>query len=80
MKIPHYISLIAILLVGIAGFYFYRYDKVFQTGVAIALSFSYIAWGIVHHFIHKDITVAVILEYVAVSFLGLVIVLSLVLK
>ena len=76
--IPHYVSLIGIFAVGILGFYMFGYDRLFQIGVALALSLSYVAWGIIHHIIHKDISLPVVLEYVAVSTLGLIIVLSLI--
>jgi len=74
--IPHYISLFARVL----GFYLFSYDKSFQIGVAIALAGSYVSWGIIHHVIHKDIYLSVILEYVAVAILGLVMILSLILR
>lgn len=76
--LPHYISLIAIFVMGVVGFYYFSYDRAFQVGVVIALAVSYVSWGIVHHMVHKDITTSVVLEYVAVSVLGTVIVLSLI--
>ncbi|AKM82861.1 hypothetical protein A2422_02730 [Candidatus Woesebacteria bacterium RIFOXYC1_FULL_31_51] len=78
--IPHYISLFAIFFAGVLGFYLFSYDKSFQIGVAIALAGSYVSWGIIHHVIHKDIYLSVILEYVAVAILGLVMILSLILR
>lgn len=78
--IPHYISLIAIFVAGIFGFYLFSYDRTFQIGVAVALATSYVSWGIIHHAIHKDIYLSVVLEYIAVAILGLVMVLSLILR
>lgn len=78
--IPHYFSLIAIFFVGVMGFYLFSYDKVFQIGVAVALATSYVSWGIIHHAIHKDISLSVVLEYVAVAILGLIMILSLILR
>lgn len=52
---PHYISLIGIFIAGILGFYFFSYDRFFQTAIVIALALSYVSWGIIHHAIHKDI-------------------------
>ena len=77
---PHYLSLIAILIAGLIGFIIFSYDKVFQIGVSIALSSAYISWGIIHHTIHKDISLSVVLEYVAVSILGMIMVLSLIFR
>ncbi len=76
--LPHYISLIGIFIAGIIGFYYFPYDKSFQTGLVVALAASYISWGVIHHSVHKDICLPVIFEYVAVSVLGLVIALSLI--
>ncbi len=73
----HYINLISILLAGLIGFYIFSYDPSFKIALVFALSASYIAWGIVHHTIHKDISLTVVLEYVTVSVLGLILVLSL---
>lgn len=77
-KLPHYISLIGILIAGIVGFYFFSYDRFFQIGIAVALAASYVSWGIIHHTIHKDICMAVILEYVTVAILGVVMLVSLI--
>lgn len=78
--IPHYFSLIAIFFVGVMGFYLFSYDKTFQIGVAVALSSAYVSWGVIHHAIHKDISLSVVLEYVAVAILGLIMILSLILR
>lgn len=77
---PHYFSLIAIFVAGILGFYIFSYDKVFQIGIAVALGASYVSWGIIHHTIHKDIYLSVILEYIAVAILGVTVVISLILR
>ena len=76
--LPHYISLIGILIAGILGFYFFSYDRFFQTAIVIALALSYVSWGIIHHAIHKDICLSIIMEYIAVSILGVVIALTLI--
>ncbi len=46
-------------------------------GVALAVAISYVSWGIIHHYIHHDLTFAVLVEYLAVAILGLVMVFSL---
>lgn len=78
--IPHYISLIAILIAGLVGFYIFSYDSYFQVAIAVALSVSYISWGIIHHAAHKDICWTIIFEYIAVSILGLVMILTLIFR
>lgn len=78
--IPHYISLIGIFLAGFIGFYFFSYDSFFQIGIVAAVSSAYVSWGIIHHTIHKDISVPVVIEYITVAVLGSVAVLSLILR
>ncbi len=75
--LPHYVSLIGILIAGLVAIIWFSYDPVFQMGVAIAVAVGYVVWGIVHHYIHRDLYLSVVLEYVAVGILGVVIVASL---
>lgn len=79
-NLPHYGSLFGILFVGALGFVFFSYDRVFQMGVALAVAISYVSWGIIHHYIHHDLTFAVLVEYLAVAILGLVMVFSLLVR
>lgn len=74
----HYVSLISIFVVGFLGFYFFSYDRIFQIAIVIALASSYVSWGIMHHTIHKDICLAIVIEYITVAILGTVMALSLI--
>lgn len=78
--LSHYFSLITIFIAGIIGFYVFSYDRSFQLSVLIALALSYVSWGIIHHTIHKDICLAVVLEYIAVAIIGVVMVFSLIFR
>lgn len=78
--LPHYFVLFGLLAAGILAFLLFSYDKGFQMIVAIAVALSYVAWGIVHHSIHRDLYLSVVIEYLAVASLGLVIVFSLLLR
>lgn len=77
--LPHYIPLIGIFTAGILAFFFFSYDKQFQIGVAISLAAGHMSWGVVHHLMHKDFKPEIVLEYLAVSILGLSALLSLIL-
>lgn len=72
----HYLPLIGMLLFVAAAFYWFSYEKSMLLGSSIALSGAYVAWGVVHHFIHKDLSSEVVFEYLAVAVLGLVLLLS----
>lgn len=78
--IPHYLSLGAVLLAGILAFLFFSYERVFQVAVAIAVAVSYVAWGIIHHAIHDDLYLTVVVEYIMVAAIGLFIVFSLIFR
>lgn len=77
---PHYFPLLGIFIFGILAFMVFSYDKNFQMVVAAAVAVSYVFWGIVHHIVHKDLYLSVVFEYIAVAFLGLVIVFSLLIR
>ena len=75
--IQHYIPLVGIFLAGILGFLMFSFDRVFQATLAVGLAIAYVFWGLVHHHIHKDLHISVILEYIVIAVLGVVIVFSL---
>lgn len=70
---PHYVALLGIFVCAIIGFSLFPWDRVFQLSVVIATSASYVAWGIVHHFLHDDLYFEVVVEYVSIALLGTVI-------
>jgi len=76
--LPHYISLLGILAGGVLAFWYFSYDKAFQASVVIAVAASYVTWGIVHHSIHRDLHLSVVIEYFAFALLGAVLVLALI--
>jgi hypothetical protein len=77
---PHYFSLIGIFLAGFLGIIIFSYDRIFQIAILVAVAVAYVIWGMVHHLIHKDLYLEVVLEYLAIATLGLIVVLSLILN
>ena len=77
--LPHYFSLVGILLVSVLGFLFFSYDRDFQIAILFSVAISYVVWGVVHHKLNDDFYPSVLFEYVAVAFLGVAVVLSLLL-
>ncbi|QLG69606.1 MAG: hypothetical protein CH104c_0374 [Candidatus Woesebacteria bacterium] len=75
--LPHYLGLLGILFLTVLGFWFFSYDRLFQAAVFVSAALSYIVWGVIHHKIHNDLYLQVVIEYVAVALLGLVVVFSL---
>lgn len=78
--IQHYAPLFGILTAGLAGFVMFSSDKNFQFVIAIAMSLGYVSWGIVHHYLHKDIYLEVILEYALIALLGLVLIFTVIFR
>lgn len=78
--LPHYILLFGILLAGFAGLILFSYDRNFQIVVAISTAIAYVAWGVVHHFLHRDLHIETFVEYVAIALLGLIIIFSLIIR
>lgn len=75
--LSHYLPLIGILAAGVLGFIWFSYDRAFQLAVAIASAVAYVFWGIVHHSMHRDLHLSVVIEYIAIAALGVVIVFTL---
>ena len=78
--LPHYLPLLGIFALAVVAFLISSYDRFFLMGVSIAVAASYVAWGVVHHSIHRDLHLSVVVEYIVVAALGLVIVFSLLLR
>lgn len=78
--LQHYLPLIGIFCVSIVGFIAFSYDKTFQEALVLAVAVSYVTWGIIHHHLHGDLHLSVIVEYIAVAVLGAVLLLSLIFR
>ncbi|KKS94748.1 MAG: hypothetical protein UV71_C0019G0007 [Microgenomates group bacterium GW2011_GWC1_43_13] len=78
--LSHYLTLFGILLAGFAGLILFSYDRNFQVAVAFALSLSYVAWGVSHHYLHKDLHIETFFEYLAVAVLGFIVIFSLIIR
>ena len=77
IHIQHYLPLTGILLFGALGFVYFTYDKVFQAAIVLATAAGYFVWGLVHHHIHRDLHLSVVLEYFAIAALGVAVIFSL---
>lgn len=78
--LSHSLLLIGILLSGFIGLILFSYSKNAQLLIAALTSFSYVLWGVIHHTHNRDFHWEVLFEYMAVAFLGLIIVFTLVIR
>ena len=76
---PHYVVLLGIFTVALFGFSVFSWDRAFRIAIVIAISASYVSWGIVHHFLHDDLYPEVVVEYVGIALLGSVLAITLLL-
>ncbi len=76
--LSHYLPLLGIFSLGVAGFVFFDYDRFFQMALAVAVAASYVVWGLIHHYLHRDLHLSVVIEYLIIACLGVVIVFSLI--
>ena len=76
--LSHYLSLVGIMIATIIGFFAFSYDKSFQLAIITAASLSYFTWGIVHHYLHRDLNLQILIEYAVIASLGFVIGVSLI--
>lgn len=73
-----YVILGVVLLMGVGAFRVFSAQTTGGVLVALLLAAFYFFWGIVHHFLKKDLHLQVMLEYLLISLLGLIVFLSLI--
>ena len=69
--IGYYISLLAIITAGLVLISTNSFDVQARITVIILITFFYIVWGVLHHYIHHDLTAKIMLEYVLIGVLGI---------
>ena len=69
----HYFSLVGICLITVVGFFVFSYDKNFQFALITAFCVAYFVWGMVHHIIHRNLNLQIMIEYAVIASLGFVI-------
>jgi hypothetical protein len=67
----YYLSLVAILLLGIV-LVVLTSPNIKMQGLVFSLTvFFYVLWGILHHFINHELSTRIMIEYVLIGALGL---------
>ncbi len=74
--LAHYLVLLFILTFGaLAFFYLQRFPQAQIISAFLTASF-YVFWGVIHHYLEGDLHLRVVMEYLAVAFLGFLILLT----
>ena len=73
LAIDH-ISLVILLAGGLALFWLYRGFPGYQLNVAVFVSFLYVLWGVVHHYLKGELHTRIVIEYSLVALLAVILI------
>lgn len=68
----HYLSLFIILFFGGFSFFYLKRNQQAQLVSVFLTSSFYFIWGVVHHLLEGDLHIRIVMEYLAMSILGFV--------
>lgn len=71
----YYISVLGIFFLGIVGVAQLSYDRWLQASVVFIITIFYVILGALHHMLHHDLSVKIMVEYVLIGVMGAVVVL-----
>lgn len=74
----HYLILLSLFTFGLFFFVYFGYNRIIQSWCVIAMSIAYFLWGIIHHYLEKNLYLKVVIEYFLVALLGAILVISLI--
>lgn len=66
----YYAGLVSVALLGLIVLVMSSFDRTMQMSVVVLLSFFYVVWGLLHHYMHHDLHAKIVLEYVLMGVLG----------
>ena len=67
----YYLSLAAILVLGLVLILLTSPNIKLQSFVILLTVFFYVLWGMLHHFINHELTARIMIEYILVGALGI---------
>ncbi len=70
----YYLLLLGILSAGFILFLSFSSNPQMQMAIVTLTSFFYVGFALFHHFLNKDLSVKVVIEYVLIAALGISIV------
>ena len=76
----HYFVLLCLLMVGLWGLFWFDYSPLIQLAILVSMSASYVTWGIVHHWHHRDLHIKIVFEYLVIAIFAVLLFASLLLK
>lgn len=67
----HYIVLFGIVGVGAMAFFQLAGNSPLQLLAGIITTLAYVAWGIIHHALHGDLHLKVVVEYAVIALIAI---------
>jgi len=74
----HYLALMVILAFGVGALVFFQRVPQIQVISLFLTAAFYVLWGIIHHYLEGDLHIRIVLEYIAISLLGFLILWSII--
>lgn len=72
----HFLILVIILSLGIGLFFYAQGNRSLQLVVGIATALSYVAWGLIHHGLQRDLYPKVVVEYVLMGLIAMLLLMT----
>ncbi|HBC72816.1 MAG: hypothetical protein UX91_C0006G0028 [Candidatus Amesbacteria bacterium GW2011_GWB1_47_19] len=69
----HYFTLLCVQVIGLWGLFWYAHQPRMQLAIIISMGVSYVVWGIIHHYDHRDLHIKIIAEYILIALLAVLI-------
>ncbi len=66
-----YLTLLIILILGLALFFVFSFDKHMQRRVIYATTALYFSWSIYHHYKRGDLEASIVIEYILIGIFAL---------
>ncbi|MBL7159644.1 hypothetical protein ISS85_04155, partial [Candidatus Microgenomates bacterium] len=76
--LSRYLTLLSIFVIGFSFFVYFDYNRSIQVWCVIAMSLAYFLWGMIHHYLEKNLYLKVVIEYFLIALLGAVLIISLI--
>ncbi len=75
--LEHYLVLLGILGAGAGVFLYFRHERQLQLIAMIVTALGYFLWGMVHHYLNRDLNKSVVIEYTLVAGFAVVLIYTL---
>ncbi len=72
----HFFILLMILGMGIGLFFYTQNNRSLQLVVGVSTAVAYVAWGLIHHALQRDLYPKVMVEYVLMGLIAILLLMT----